>query len=242
MIEIQATQRTKIGARCAKKMKNSEFLAAVLYGRNIENKNLQVTLKDVERVLDTKRGKNTLINLKVEGDKDYLALIKDFQGDIFTRRILHVDFWNVKENQTVEIEVETRLDGKPAGVEKGGVMEHVTRQVRLICEVGSIPDEIVIDVTPMEVGDTIHLADVKLPKGTRVQEKYNPTIVSVKEEKEEVVETVAAAPAEGEVAAAGAAPVAGAAPAAGAAAGAAPAAAAAAAAPAAAKGGDKKKK
>lgn len=231
--ELQAQLRTQHGSGPSRRMRNKEILPAVLYGKSIGNKSIQVNAREVTRIVDTKLGKNTLINLKIEGDDTYTALIKDYQGHAVTRNITHVDFWNVKPDQIVEIDIETRLDGKAPGVQKGGIVEHTTHYIRLSCRADSIPEEIVVDISGLELNDNIHLSDIKLPAGVTAKGTYNPTIAACAEERAEEV-PVAAAAATPEAGAAAAAPGApGAAGAAPAAAGAAPAAAGKAAAPAA---------
>lgn len=202
-------------------MRKQNILPAVLYGKTIENKNIQVGYRDVDKILRTKLGQNTLITLKIEGDKEYSALIKDFQGDAVTRAMTHVDFWNVTPDQIVAVDIETRIEGKAPGILKGGLIEHPTHFLKLLCRADSIPSEIVIDISSLDINENIHLKDIQLPSGVSARANYNPTIVAcVQERAEEVAATAAAgaspagAPAAGAPAAGAAAAPAAAAPAA----------------------------
>lgn len=217
--ELQAQLRTEQGSGPSRRMRYKEILPAVLYGKALANKNIQVNGRELTKILDTKLGKNTLITLKVEGDNTYTALIKDYQGHVITRAVTHVDFWSVKPDQIVDVNIETRLEGKAPGIQKGGIVEHTTHYIRLSCRADSIPAEIVIDINGLELNDNIHLKDIKLPAGVAAKGTYNPTIAAcAKERAEEVAaatpEAGAAAAAPGAPAAAGATPAAGAAPAA----------------------------
>lgn len=195
-IELTAKLRKKTDS--PNKLRNQDILPAVLYGQGIDNKNIQVSRLAIEKIF--KMGLNTLINLSVEGDRDYTVLIKDYQGEPLTRRLTHVDFWHVKEDKEVEVDVPTRLEGKAPGLLLGGLMDHVSHTVRLTCKAANIPKEIVVDVSGLGLNQTIHLSDLTLPAGAKARPGYNPTIVSLFEEKVPVVEE--AVPAAEEAAAA----------------------------------------
>ncbi|HLD46031.1 MAG TPA: 50S ribosomal protein L25 [bacterium] len=210
-IEILAESRPAIGKSYSKKLKKEKKIPAVLYGREMTNKTLQVVAHDIDKVLLSEKGMNTLINLNVKDDKVYTALIKDMNGDPVTRALNHVDFWAVKAEQEVHVHVEIKLEGKAPGQLQGGIVEQVSHQVLLYCRADAIPNFISVDIGTLEIGHNIHLNEVKLPEGVRAKEGYNPTIVAVVEEKkiEEVV-PVAAEGVEGAVPAEGAAPAEGA--------------------------------
>ncbi len=195
--ELSAELRTTKGGTTAKNLCKTEMIPAILYGKGIENKNISVKRIDVEKVLKSKHGSNTLIDLKLNGDKSYTTLIKDMQGNVITRALTHVDFWHIKPDQEVEVEVVTHLTGKAPGVTAGGILEHVSHNITLWCKANAIPEDIKVDISHLELNKNIHLSDIKLPEGTRVRTGYNPTIVAVVEEKAIVEETPVAAAADG---------------------------------------------
>lgn len=207
-VDVQAQLRNELGTGCSYRLRQKKILPAVLYGKKIENKSVQVDLLAMERILRTKLGKNTFINLKVDGDKDYSVLIRDYQGDVLTRQLTHIDFWNIEPERDVEVDVETRTEGKAPGLLQGGILEHIHHTVKLVCRADSIPAELVVDLSNLEVGENIHLGDLDLPEGVKARPNYNPTIVSMVEEKRreakaqaaEAAAAAAVAPAEGEAA------------------------------------------
>ena len=211
--DLNAQKRTALGTGPVRRLLLNKTLPAVLYGKGIENQNIQVDSLEMERLLRTKLGDNTFINLKVEGDKDYGVLIKDYDGDVITRKLTHIDFWSVKPDREVEVTIETRTTGKAPGLLLGGILEHIHHTVKLLCRADSIPEDLVVDLSDLDVGQNIHLLDLKLPEGVKARENYNPTIVSMVEEKKreaaaaaaEAAALEAAAPAEGEAPAEGAA-------------------------------------
>jgi large subunit ribosomal protein L25 len=217
-VELAAQKRPATGKEYNKKIRRQGIVPAVLYGQKMESQVLQLVRRDVEKILGSKLGANTLIHLTVQGAGDHKVMIKDYSGEAISRDVTHVDFIAINENQDLHVNVPVHLSGKPAGVTAGGLLEHITRRVALICKPGRIPTEVLVDVTGIGLGKSLHLADVALPEGTRVAANYNPTIAAVHEPREEVVVAPVAAaegvaPAEGAtpVAAAGAKPAAGAA-------------------------------
>lgn len=192
--QLSAKTREKLGSGFSGRLRKLDALPAILYGKGLTNKPLEVNYRAVEKILKTRLGKNTLIDLAVEGDKNYTVLIKEYQGNALSRRLTHVDFWQVDSNQEVEIYIETKIFGKAPGLMQGGVLEHITHSVRLTCKAGSIPEEIKVDVSGLELNKNIHLADLTLPEGVKRNPNYNPTIVAVVEEKyEETAGNAAAA-------------------------------------------------
>lgn len=212
LTQISAEQRQSqsLGKGPSRRSRLTGVLPAVIYGKGVATQNITVTEKDIEKVLRTKRGKNTLLNLTVAGAGAHKVLIKEYQGDPLSRRVRHVDFWAVDENQEITIDIDVKLTGKAPGLLEGGIVDQISHSIDVICKVSQIPDEISVDISGLHVGKNIHLAEVKLPSGVRVKAGYNPTLVAMMVEKEEVTPVVAevataegtaAAPADGAAAA-----------------------------------------
>ena len=193
--EIHADLRESRGKGFSRRLRRQGLIPAVVYGRGYETKPIQVQEIDLEKVYRTKTGVNTLIQLNIKDSDALKVMIKEVQGHPITRKLFHVDFYIITENQKVEVKVPVRIEGRAIGVVQGGVREQFVREVELICQIGNIPEEIVIDTTNLSLGQNIHILDVKLPEGVSVREGYNPTIVAVHTPKaeEEVPVAVAAA-------------------------------------------------
>ncbi len=206
---ISAQVRSHKGKEFCKKTRLKGVIPAVIYGKDTDNKTLEVNLKDLEKLLRSKMGLNTFFELQVEGDKKYTAIIREYQGDVLTRKFTHVDFWSVDKDQEVLVSVAVKLIGKAPGLKQGGIMDQVSYNLKLLCKAGSIPEVIEVDVGGLDVEQSIHVADIKLPEGVKTQRGYNPTIVAMISEKR----ALAALAKLEEAAAASAAPAEGAAPA-----------------------------
>ncbi len=215
IIDISATPRTAIGGGI-KRLRRAGMTPAVVYGKGVENKSLQIDTLTFTRILRGSASDNILVNLDVEGQKQ-LALVQEVQHDYLKGGILHVDFHAVKEDEEIHASVPVELLGEPAGAKFGGMLELLHHSIEVYCLPRDLPERIQADVSHLKVGEAIHVSELKLPQGVRVKLDGGVVIAIVEEPKVEEAPAPAAA----------AAPAAGAAPAA-----AAPAAAAAAAAPA----------
>src|SRR5262245_52766323 len=258
IITLKATARGRAGKGAARAVRRDGRVPGVVYGDKKEPQNISFAHNELQPHVHTGRFMSTLVDLEVDGTV-VRAIPRDIQFEPVRDFISHVDFLRLGKNARIHVEVPVHFKNHvdSPGIQKGGVLNIVRHEIDVYCPADSIPDEIMIDLTGLEIGQSIHITAVKLPDNVTpaIREK-DFTVATIaapaglKEEEEEAAAAAAAAetPAAEVPATAQKAPVAapGAAPAAGgkdAKAAAAPAAKAAPAAPAAkdAKGGDKKK-
>lgn len=217
---LASSTRIELGKNPNRRLRATGNVPAIVYGKAVAPVAVSVNEKAIDAILKSKLGANTLIDLTIDEKVHHQVLIKDFHGHVISRRLKHVDFYVVSDNQEVLVSIPVHFTGKAKGITNAGTMEVKLHEIELFAQVGKIPESITVDVTELDVGDNIHLNEITLPTGTRAREGYNPTIVLMSLIKEEVAAPVvvaaAAAPAAGAPAAAGATPAAGAAPAAGA--------------------------
>jgi large subunit ribosomal protein L25 len=244
MHPVTAVPRKETGKSAVRRLRHAGKVPAIAYGKDLTATSLAVEPKDILAVLKSERGQNTVIQMKVQGMKDLLVMIKEYTYHPVSRALEHVDFVEVKLDKPVDVDVPLIAIGKPKGVVTGGILRQVYRTIPIRALPDRIPLKVEAGVEHLELGDHVATKDLKLPAGVEVRLPPEQTLLAVvAPEKEKEEETTAGAP--GAPGAPGAAPGApGAAPGA---AGAAPGAAAPAAggaAPAAAKdaGKDAKKK
>lgn len=245
-IELQATIRTESGKGVARRLRAKALIPAVLYGKGEKPLNIALDPEKLKEALKTPKRLNTILTLKLDNGTTRTVLVKDYQTEIVHHDLLHADFLDVRMTEKVLVKIPLVYTGLAVGVTEGGILQVLRRELEVNCLPDDIPEKIEVDVASLKIGGSIHVKDVKCPKGVTPKFMTNFAIVGVvAPEKEEVAaptaeEAAAAAAVPGAPAAPGApgAPAAaGAAPGAPAAKGAAPAAAPAAAAPA--KGGKK---
>lgn len=194
---ISATLRTASGKGEARRLRAGGSIPAVAYGKALQPRPLAVSPKDVLGVLKSERGQNTLIQMKLEGS-DFLALIKDYSYHPVTRKLLHVDFVEVKLNEPVTVEVKLVVTGKAAGVAQGGLLRQVFRTLPISANPDKIPLAIEHDVTNLELGQALSAQELKLPEGVKVLLPAEQTVVIVvapEKDRNEEKEAAAAAPA-----------------------------------------------
>jgi large subunit ribosomal protein L25 len=165
---LSADARGGIGKGVARKLRAAGRIPAVLYGKGKEGEAISVDPTSLERLLHTSEsGMNTLIDLSV-GGRTSTVLLKDLQRDPIRGRYLHADFFVVDLKQELQVTIPLHFVGKAKGLEFGGIVEHPLREVEVACLPQAIPDSIEVDVTELNIGDSLHVRDLQTPAGVRV--------------------------------------------------------------------------
>jgi len=165
-IPLTGARREQTGKGGARKSRAAGRIPGVLYGHGETPIPVAVVARDFELALHGHKGSNPLVTLKLDGS-DYTALIRDVQYDPLSHDILHLDFQHISLTETVEVEVMVRVTGLALGVKDGGgILEHILRQVEVRCLPTAIPSSIDVDVTNLNVGDSIHVRDLSVPNVT----------------------------------------------------------------------------
>ncbi|MEI9476806.1 MAG: 50S ribosomal protein L25 [Deltaproteobacteria bacterium] len=189
----------------ARKLRAKGLIPAVFYGPRSKTLPLVLDPKELSRALKTEAGANVLIDLDIRNADQLgrkVVMVKDIQLHPLQREILHADFYEVAMDEMVNVEVPIHLIGKSEGVKAGGILEQVRRVIEIQCLPADIPKFIEVDVTALQIGDSIHVQSIQIEKA-KILAETNFTIATVvppaAEEKKVVEEEVAEAAAEGEV-------------------------------------------
>jgi large subunit ribosomal protein L25 len=220
---LKAQARASGGKGEARRVRKQGLVPAIAYGKDLPSTAIAVTPKEVASILKSERGKNTVLELELDGKK-LLAMVRDFALHPVKRDLEHVDFIEVKLDKPVDVYVPLIAMGKAVGVTKGGVLRIVHRTVPVRCLPDRIPVKLETEVTHLELGQHVSTQDLKLPEGVTVRLPPEQTLVAVVAPEKEVEEVVPGVPgavpgaslapaAAGAPAAPGAAPAAEAAPA-----------------------------
>lgn len=206
-VVIEAQKREERGKKL-KGLRNQGLIPAVVYGKKFKSLPIVIDRKTFEkRILASGAGKNALISLKMTGAKEVSVITNAIQRDPLTDDILHIDFTHIVMDEAIKTRVPIELVGLPIGVkETGGVLIHGLREVEVECLPKDIPDKFSIDVSELNIGDSLHVSD--LTQVAKVKVLANPSEMIANcspPTKEEVV--AAPIPTPEEVAAAAAAPV-----------------------------------
>lgn len=199
--QLNVKERESVGKCGAKKLRRGGFVPAILYGGK-DNLPLTINTKELLKALETAAGRNAILNLKIENKGEWTAIIKDLQRHPLRREIVHADLMEVSMDKEISVKVKVRLGGEPIGVkEKGGILSHQMREIKVLCLPSNIPNEITVDVAHLDVGHSIHIKDIWAGEGIKILEASDATIASVNMPKAEEVKVEAAvaeaAPVEG---------------------------------------------
>lgn len=175
---LQAEVRDSRGKGPARRLRAEGKIPGVFYGRGIPPTPLTLSPKELTHALRGERGRNVVFKLSVDG-KDELAMVKDLSTDPVTQELLHIDLYRIFEDMVLEVNVPLHTRGRAAGVVQGGVLNITRRTLPLRTTPANIPVSIDVDVTHLELRDSIAVEDVKLPEGVEctLQPKLTLAIV-----------------------------------------------------------------
>ncbi len=190
--EMTAQVRRQNGKGAARQVRREGQIPAVLYGHGSPAVALKVSPQALRAAL-VSGGANTLITLKIEGDGasggTKVVMLKDYQTDPVRRTWIHADLYEVRMDEAITIDVPVRLSGKAEGVKTGGILEQIHRSITVECLPGQIPDAFEIDVTPLAIGQSVHVGDLEVPEGVTLRTPAGDTIVTVVAPQAEVAQT-----------------------------------------------------
>lgn len=202
-VTLEAELREQAGSRGAKRLRRAGRVPAVLYGHEIDTLLLTVDGRTVDRMI-THEGFHGLIDLKIKGKAEaskrsgpLLVLLKAYQADIVTRELIHLDFYKVDLEEKVTVRVPVHVEGVAPGVKEGGILELSRRELEVRCLPTAIPEAIVVDVSGLKIGESIHIQDLTMSAGVEVTTEINFAVVSVAAPTKEVEVAPAAPPVEG---------------------------------------------
>jgi large subunit ribosomal protein L25 len=207
VIPLTGEKRDRLGKGGARKARAAGQIPAVLYGHGETPIPVAIGSRDFEIALHKHEGGNPIVNLALAGS-EYTALIRAVQYDPVTHAILHLDFQHISLTETVEVKVALHFEGLAIGVKDGGgILESIMRDVEVRCLPTAIPPSISVDVSRLNIGDSIHVSELVVPNVVILTDPTAAIVTvvppTVMEEKPAEEAAVAEAPAEPEVIAKG---------------------------------------
>jgi len=172
------------GKGVARKLRASGRIPGICYRRNAESVAISLDPNELDRLIrKASSGINTLIDLKMAGGGDFdgrQVLIKELQRDPISGAYLHADLYAVDLQQKIHVSVPIQIVGTPVGVSLGGgILDHATRELDVECLPNAIPEEFAVDVSELEVGQSVHVRDIKVLEGVEILNDPDVSIVSV---------------------------------------------------------------
>jgi large subunit ribosomal protein L25 len=196
---LVAQYRTGKGKKEARRLRRQGLIPAIVYRHHETPIPISLNPHDLTKVLRGGAGERTLINLEIEGLEDgpitKKVILKDKQTDPLKNIWLHADLYGIVMDEEISVDVPIYVVGKAAGVEKGGVLEQLLREIEVECLPAYIPPKIELDVSSLEIGDAIHVADIQLERAKILTDPEQtvvtvvpPTVLEEAVAEEEIVE------------------------------------------------------
>ena len=159
-VKLEAQLRTGRGKGPARAMRREGFVPGIIYGHGEDTRACKVNAKELERLVTSVPYESTIIDLKLDDGNTPSVLIREMQIHPFRPEVLHVDFLTVRKGEKVKLSVPVHLTGVAPGVKEGGIMEHLRHEVEIRSIPSKIPEALEFDVSEMEIGDQVMVADL----------------------------------------------------------------------------------
>lgn len=199
-VTIVAHKREVTGTRATKRLRKQGLIPGVIYGHGKEAVLIAVEPHALREALSTDAGTHAVLNVTLEGQKrGHKAIVKDLTLDRVKSNVIHVDFQEIRLDEMIETTVAIHFEGESAGVKLGGMLDEATREVTVKGIVTAIPEHLTIDISGLDIGSTLKVADLQVPEGIEIQDDPEEVLCSVlaprkavegEEEAEETAEVV----------------------------------------------------
>ena len=178
--ELKASLRTTSGKGVSRRFRKEGLTPAVFYGPKTEAVLLTVNSSDLMKILKGKE-ENIFINLLIGNGRkmEKFTIIKELRIDPVSGKFLHVDFCEIDMEHAITVDVPIHFKGQAIGVETGGDLHHIRREIRVSCLFTVLPEFVEVDISGLNIGDSIKVQDIKLPDGVNVLDPHDTIIASV---------------------------------------------------------------
>lgn len=178
-IALTIEKRQETGSSAAARLRRNGMIPGIIYGKNIAPVNVKVPAKELREII-SKHGHNAVLDLDMEGQK-IMAVIKDLQRNLMGTQYEHVDFQNIAMNELIKAKVPIRPIGESLIESKGGLVMLQVDELEVECLPDNLPDSIEIDVSDMEIGHSLEVADINIPQNIRVLSNPDEVVLVITE-------------------------------------------------------------
>jgi large subunit ribosomal protein L25 len=178
--ELKVHIRDRHGKGPARRLRMEGSIPAVFYGPKSESMQLAVNAKALMKLLKDKE-ENVFIKLLIgdENSIEKLSMIKEIQTDPLSKRLVHADFYEIRMDQKITFDIPIHFVGQPVGIDNGGELHHLKRDVKVSCLPGNLPDFIEVDVSGLDIGDAVRVQDIKIAEGIIILDPEDAAIATV---------------------------------------------------------------
>jgi large subunit ribosomal protein L25 len=180
-MKLEVAERERTGSREARRLRRQGLIPGVLYGRGKEPHPITVPERELRRTLTGGSGLHAILDVVLEGQSaSYPSILKEYQQDPIRGGVIHVDLQEVRLDQPIAAEVNVALVGgeDSPGVREGGVLSQVSREINVEALPLEMPEHLDLDVSGMEIGDTLRLSDLRVPEGVTLLDDLEETVLA----------------------------------------------------------------
>lgn len=181
-MQLNSEIRVQTGKGAARRLRSAGKLPAILYGAETEPMMLAMEYSELEKTLKGRAAENIIFDLTINGGKKSQSkkvMIKELQRDPVKRDYLHVDLFEISMAKELEVEIPLDLLNTPIGVDEGGILQHIRREVKAACLPEDLVDKIEVDVSGLDIGQSLHVRDISFPPGLKPLDDEDLTVVTV---------------------------------------------------------------
>ncbi len=181
LIELNAKSRENTGKGAARELRRNNAIPGIVYGAKTDSVMLSIETMDFIKIIREHGSTGLFFNLKVEGDsgKEKIVMLKDVQMDTFGLNYLHIDLHEIDMDTNVTVSVPVETIGESVGVKEGGLLQIIRRELDVVCKPADTPSSIQIDISELDVGDSVHIEDINLGEKVEIPHEVNFTVITI---------------------------------------------------------------
>jgi large subunit ribosomal protein L25 len=178
-VRLEVKERDVCGSEVSRRLRREGFIPGVLYGSG-DPRPFYVGERELRRALGGQQGTHAILDVVVDGTKkEHHAVLKDYQLDPVRSALLHVDLHEVRLDRPIQAQVAVELLGEAAGVKLGGLLSQIIREITVEALPMSMPEHLEIDVSALEIGDSVRVSDLAVPEGATIIEDPESVVAAV---------------------------------------------------------------
>jgi len=181
-MQLNSEIRDQTGKGAARRLRRAGKLPAILYGAETEPIMLAMDYSELKKTLRGRAAENIIFDLTINGGKkspSKKVMIKELQRDPVKRDYLHVDLFEISMAKELEVDIPIDLVNTPVGVDEGGILQHIRREAKVVCLPGDLVDKIEVDVSGLDIGQSLHIRDISFPPGLKPLDDEDLAVVTV---------------------------------------------------------------
>jgi large subunit ribosomal protein L25 len=191
LIKLKAKQRETSGKGAARRLRQNKAIPGIVYGPESEPVMLSLDAIEFDKIIRENGSTGLFFNLKIEGGKSKTVMLKEMQMDTFSLNYLHIDLHEIDMDTKVTVSIPVEAVGESKGVEEGGVLQMIRRELDVVCKPADTPDSIQIDISDLGIGDSVHVEEIDLGDNVEIPFDVDFTVIAIgapTEEEEEIEE------------------------------------------------------